>query len=98
MFRAGDYNSSSHTPNDHFVSIHMKDYAGGPSSLRPAGISTTTRKGYSHVIPDKTTHTPSAINSLRNLLINKNKEEFQSPRDPTSINVTQAFLKYDQNR
>ena len=54
VFRAGDYNNSSLTPKDHFVSVQMKDYVAGPSSLSPAGVSTTTRKGYSHVIPDKT--------------------------------------------
>ena len=30
--------------------------------------------------------------------MNKNLSEFQSPRDPTNINVTKAFFKCDQDR
>lgn len=51
VFRAGDYNASSLTPKDHYVSVQKKDYVVNPDSLPPAGVSTATRKGYSHVIP-----------------------------------------------
>ena len=39
-----------------------------------------------------------ALSSLRRLLIDKNIQEFQNPRDPTTINITKAFLMYDRNR
>jgi len=38
------------------------------------------------------------ISALRKLLIEQNQSEFQNPRDPTSINLTKAFTKFDTNR
>lgn len=53
VFRAGDYNASSLTPKDHYVSVQKKDYVVDPDSLPPAGVTTATSKGYSHVIPKR---------------------------------------------
>lgn len=38
------------------------------------------------------------ISALRELLIKQNQTEFQNPRDPTSINLTKAFVKFDVDR
>jgi len=38
------------------------------------------------------------ISALRKLLIEQNQSEFQNPRDPTSINLTKAFVKFDIDR
>lgn len=38
------------------------------------------------------------ISALRKLLIQQNQSEFQNPRDPTSINLTKAFVKLDIDR
>ena len=38
------------------------------------------------------------ISALRELLIKQNQSEFQNPRDPTSINLTKAFVKFDVDR
>ena len=61
VFRAGDYNASSLTPKDHYVSIQKKDFVVNPDSLPPAGISTATGKGYSHVIPKHSRYESRAI-------------------------------------
>jgi len=51
VFRAGDYNTSSSLPRDHFLSVQQQDY-NPPSRVQAvAGVSTATRKGYSHVFP-----------------------------------------------
>ena len=38
------------------------------------------------------------ISALRELLIKQNETEFQNSRDPTSINLTKAFVKSDVDR
>lgn len=38
------------------------------------------------------------ISALRELLVKQNQSEFQNPRDPTSINLTRAFVKFDIDR
>jgi len=96
VFRAGDYNTSSSLPRDHFLSVQQQDY-NPPSRVQAvAGVSTATRKGYSHVFPRKSSG--AAIGALRKLLVEKNTQEFQNPSDPTAINVMKAFLKYDKDR
>ena len=49
VFRPGDYNAPSVTAREQFLSVQQKDF--GPRKLLPAGVSTATRKGYSHVFP-----------------------------------------------
>ena len=39
-----------------------------------------------------------ALSALRQLLVEENSHSFQNPRDPTSTNVTRAFLNYDRER
>ena len=39
-----------------------------------------------------------ALSALRQLLVDENSRSFQNPRDPTSTNVTRAFLNYDRDR
>lgn len=38
------------------------------------------------------------LSALRQLLVKQNQSEFQNPRDPTSINLTKAFVKFDVDR
>lgn len=47
VFREGDYNVTSPDPKEQFLSTQQKDF-GQPKA---AGISTVTRRPYSHVIP-----------------------------------------------
>ena len=61
VFRTGDYNASSLTPKDHYVSVQKKDFVVNPGSLTPAGISTATGKGYSHVIPKHSRYENQAV-------------------------------------
>ena len=39
-----------------------------------------------------------AVSALRQLLVEEHSRVFQNPRDPTSTNVTRAFLNYDKDR
>ena len=44
------------------------------------------------------TGSPGAIGALRSYLLSENYQQFQNPRDPTSVNVLSAFSKYDTDR
>ena len=39
-----------------------------------------------------------ALSALRELLVEENSQVFQNPRDPTSTNITRAFINYDRDR
>ena len=41
---------------------------------------------------------PGAIGALRSHLLSENYQQFQNPRDPTSVNVLSAFTKFDTDR
>jgi hypothetical protein len=97
VFRSGDYNLPSRTTRGHFLTIQKQDYI--PKELAPpAGVPTTTEKAYSHVLPKRAAAHGPALRSLRQLLLEENTRSFQNPRDPTSTNVTRAFLNYDRQR
>ncbi|CAI8041472.1 Putative calmodulin-like protein 2 [Geodia barretti] len=97
VFRSGDYNFPSRTTRGHFLTIQKQDYI--PKELAsPAGVPTTTEKPYSHVLPKRAAAHGPALRSLRQLLVEENTRSFQNPRDPTSTNVTRAFLNYDRQR
>ena len=42
--------------------------------------------------------TATAVDKLRQALQKCNYEEFQNPRDPTSINLRKAFMSFDTQR
>lgn len=50
VFRSGDYNLPSHTSHGHFITTQKQDYQ-QKETLPPAGVSTATKKAYSHVLP-----------------------------------------------
>jgi len=87
VFREGDYNM---TPQPEPVSIFS-------SSYKSAGVP-STQKGYDHVV--------HAVNVKGNLLkseMAKNlyvylRDRFQNPRDPTQVNLRQAFAHFDKKR
>lgn len=110
IFMEGDYNMTTRNVEGRFITTQKRDFAGLPA----AGISTVTRTPYSHVTPkyiaemstvqcnmffNACRESPQcAVSALRKLLIAKNEEEFQNPRDPTTVNVVKAFATYDQQK
>lgn len=48
VFRAGDYNASHFTPEDHFVSVQMKDYVVSPVALPSTRVSTAKQYQSAH--------------------------------------------------
>jgi len=53
---------------------------------------------YHFILYRKPAVSGGTISALRKLLIEQNQSEFQNPRDPTSINLTKAFTKFDTDR
>lgn len=51
VFRAGDYNAPSSSSGDHFLTIQQQDYSTPSKVQATAGVSTVTKKGYSHIFP-----------------------------------------------
>ncbi|KAL5463772.1 hypothetical protein EMCRGX_G032706 [Ephydatia muelleri] len=83
VFCRGDYDFPSTTPLDHFLSVKQRDYP-AVSSLQPTGKG-TNQKG-------------TETSDLRAFFIDRNMRDFKNQRDPTSINMLQAFLNYDKTR
>ena len=50
VFRSGDYNLPSCMPREHFLTIQKQDYQ-HRDTVPPAGVTTATKKAYSHVLP-----------------------------------------------
>ena len=50
VFRSGDYDLPSHASRGHFLTVQQQDYR-YRDRAPPAGVSTTTKKAYSHVLP-----------------------------------------------
>ncbi|KAI6657508.1 hypothetical protein LOD99_254 [Oopsacas minuta] len=46
----------------------------------------------------KSSNASGAIGALRSYLLSENYQQFQNPRDPTSVNVLSAFSKYDTDK
>ena len=49
VFRSGDYNLPLHASHEHFITTQRQDYQ-QQKTLPPAGVSTATKKAYSHVL------------------------------------------------
>lgn len=95
VFREGDYNMTTRNTEGCFTTTQKRDFA-EPQGPLAAGVSTVTRKPYSHVLPKVSPE--CAVSALRKFLIAKNEEEFKNPRDPTTMNVVKAFAAYDQQK
>ncbi|XP_065833473.1 uncharacterized protein [Oscarella lobularis] len=90
VFRSGDYNVEGR-PGE-YMSTQKSDYRHFPA----AGMSTKTTIAYDHILPRQSaSETGSALKAL---LQEQNYGLFQNPRDPTSVTLGRAFMKYDQDR